>query len=79
MKCVLSWRESMILMRVLHARRASVVVRSAEKGAAANGNQPVFVCDLPQQLRVSHSDATLATGITKIWEFLEFLFNTCIL
>lgn len=49
------------------ARRASVAVRNTDFGAAdANGNQPVFVSDLPQQLRVSHGDATLATG-TRIW------------
>ena len=45
----------------MNACRASVVVRNSDKGGAADGNQPVFVCDLPQQLRISQGDSTLAT------------------
>ncbi|KAG0557540.1 hypothetical protein KC19_11G138400 [Ceratodon purpureus] len=41
--------------------RANVVVRNSDKGGGADGNQPVFVCDLPQQLRSAQGDATLAT------------------
>lgn len=44
-----------------HVARANIVVRNSDNGGAADGNQPVFVCDLPQQLRISQGDASLAT------------------
>lgn len=35
--------------------------RTGDKGGGTDGNQPVFVCDLPQQLRALHSDSALSS------------------
>lgn len=70
--CGMIWLGNVSLIRFLNSHTASVVVRNCEQGAATYGNQPVLECDLPQQHRNSHGDATLATQPGYIQTMLVF-------
>jgi hypothetical protein len=59
--------------------RASRVLRSGAGKGSSDGNQPVFVCDLPHQFRVLLGEGKLGTqgGSNYILLFLGFFFFFC--